>query len=423
MCQKMSIDGLFKDKFLNRNILLGLLAIIGVLAASIFYINDKLEEYQSKEIIRYANIIGAIEANIGGEKEVVSYIIDDELNQSYVESGLEHLGKYGYFENMGVDNKWIGTSFIGVRYSMIFMSIMFVIAVIIIGWLIIYNLLYKVNKVSEGLRELSYGKEFIKLEDKEEGAIALLYHRYNMTAVRMNKWIAELELERNLIKELLNDLSHQLKTPIASIKMNTELILDGYTDEVEAKQFLENNTENIERMQWITEGLIQLSRLEAHCIKLNKKDSDLKKTLLSAINSTYGKAISKGIHINVESMEESIISHDERWTTEAIINVIDNAIKYSKENDDINIALKSNEWKSEVIIEDFGYGIKKEDIENVFKRFYRSFDSMVQAEEGSGIGLYLSKKIIEDQDGSIKVQSKLGCGSKFTITLYKHIID
>ena len=175
-------------------------------------------------------------------------------------------------------------------------------------------------------------------------------------------------------------------------------------------------------MQWIAEGLLQLARLETQCIVLNKKENNLKNTILSAINSTYGKANLKGIHVQVERIDDFIINHDERWTKEAIINIIDNAIKYNKKGESIRIYTKKDDMKIQIFIEDKGIGIDKNDIDNIFKRFYRSFNEKVQSEEGSGIGLYLSKKIIEEQYGNIRVESRINEGSKFIITMYKKMI-
>ena len=423
----MSRTRIFKDKFLKKNILIGSIVLIIILFGSTYYIDNKLKEYQREEIKRYANIIGSIidsgELNLEEKDKFVELVLDRNLNNDKVFIGLEELGKYGYFEDVDINNKWIGTSFTAVRATMIGVSIIFIIITVILVIWILYSYTVKVNKVSEALQDLSQGKDFLKLDDKKEGMVSVLYHRYNMTASRMKKWIDDLETEKRLTKELLNDLSHQLKTPIASIKMNTDLILEGYTDDLETERFLENNRENIERMQWITEGLLQLSTLEAECITLNKRESNLKNTLLNAINSSYGKAMTKNINITTLEIEDAIVNHDSKWTSEAIINIIDNSIKYSLPKSEIEISLKDTEWKGEVIVKDYGCGIKKEEKDKIFKRFYRSFDELVQEQEGSGIGLYLSKKIIEDQNGAIKVESIVKEGSTFKIVFYKHILD
>lgn len=232
-----------------------------------------------------------------------------------------------------------------------------------------------------------------------------------------------MENEREGIKKLLNELSHQLKTPIASIKMNNELILDGYVDKSEMNEFLVNNKENIIRLQWITEGLLKISALEVHCIQINKKEENIKNTVLGAINAVYGKAISEDIFINVKEINDFNIDHDVRWTKEAIINILDNAIKYSNKNSEIVVSVKNTDLKTTIVIEDKGIGINKEDLYKIFERFYRSLDSNVQAKEGSGLGLYLCKKIIEEQGGTINVKSKINKGTIFEITLYKHIIS
>lgn len=419
----MRNEGLYSNKFLNKNILIFIVVILIMLLGNWFYVNDKLKEYQSNEIIMFANTLGAIEKNIQAGDDAILYMLDENINNEYVNIGLKHLEKYGYTKEMTIDNKWIGKKLVNTRNSIFIIQSTISVIILVISLLVIYSLMRRINRVTYGLIDLSNGKEFKRIEDNTEGSVAKLYHSYNMTGIRMKRWISELEEERNLIKELLNDLSHQLKTPIASLNMNTELILEGYTDLEESKSFLENNKENIDRLQWISEGLLQLAKLETQSIVLSKKERNLKDTILGAINSTYGKAISKDIHIEVDKIDDFVINHDERWTKEAIINIIDNAIKYNKENDSIRIYTKRYDMKIQVVIEDFGIGIDKKDIDNIFKRFYRSFNEKVQAEEGSGIGLYLSKKIIEEQYGNIRVYSEINKGSKFVITMYKKIIS
>lgn len=419
---------MIKDNKIRRELLFGLGIIIIVIICSSFYIDKKLQDYQKDEFLRYANVLGSIKNEIENGKihkdsDITFYFINDEYDKENTEIGVEALSKYGYFKDKYIYNKWIGTKFLEIKKIIISMIIVVMIIISIIFFFIMYNFNKRINVVSDKLEDLSLGNEFVELEARDDGSISKLYHHYNMTGSRMRKWIGELEKERNLIKGLLNDLSHQLKTPLASIKINNEIILEGYTDEKETKEFIINNSENINRLEWITEGLIQLSRLETYSINLIMKDQELKETLIVAINSVYGKGIEKDIKINILNIDEFRVLHDKKWTAEAIINIIDNAIKYSNKGSNINISMKSEVWKSEIIIEDFGIGIKKEEIDCIFKRFYRGVDGSVQKVEGSGIGLYLSKKIIENQNGNIKVESKLGQGSKFVITLYKHILN
>lgn len=412
---------IFRERFLKKNLLASFILILVGFLSFTFIIDIGLKKLYENELIRYANIIGQAKSVYGDDEKILEILLDNNSNDEYVEKGLEKLNEYGYTADKGLQDKWVGKSFKDMKIKILSLGGVLFIALFIVFIFVVEGLLKKIRKVSEGLRNLSEGKEYKKLEDNEEGEISLLNHRLNITASRLEGKIDAMEAERNGVKELLSDLSHQLKTPIASLKMNNELILDGYASPKEEKEFLKNNTENIEKMEWITDGLLKLSRLEAHFISLDKKERSLKDTLVKSINSVYGKAKSKNIELNIGKIEEGLFIHDEKWTSEAIVNIIDNAIKYSIENSNINISLKNLDWKSEIIIEDFGYGIEDSHKENIFKRFYRGNNKEVQGQEGSGIGLYLSKKIIELQGGTIKFSSKVGYGSTFTVTFYKHI--
>lgn len=412
-----------KDKYLNKSIIVSLICIFCLIGMSYVFMSYKLNKYQKDEFLKYANVIGATINNTGDVDKIIDVAVEGKLIQANVEEGLKHLNKYGYFENMNIENKWIGNTFVEIRALSLKMNIAFVICIFILASYIIYGLIKKINIVSEGLEKLSINEEFESLKETEEGIIGLLYHRYNLACSRMKWWINEVKDERNKLKELLSELSHQLKTPIASIKMNNELILEGYVDKTEEKEFLIINNENIDRMEWITTGLLKLSTLESKYITLNKEMGSLKETVIDSINAVYGKALEKDINIDILSLDEAELVHDKKWLKESIINILDNSIKYSLCNKKIEVSLKNEVSKVIINIKDNGYGIKKEDREKIFKRFYRSYDEKVQKEEGSGIGLYLSKKIIIEHEGSLKVESTYGEGSQFTIILYRHLID
>lgn len=412
-----------KDKFLNRSIIGSIVIIFFLISIGYVFITYKFKDYQKDEFLKYANVIGSAVKNEGNIDEILNATIGGEFSQENVEEGLKYLNKYGYFEGMDIENKWIGETFVKIRSLMLRINIGFSICITLLASYIIYGLIKKIHVVSERLERLSIGEEFEYLKETEEGVIGLLYHRYNLACSRMNWWISEVKDERNKLKELLSELSHQLKTPIASIKMNNELILEGYANKIEEREFLEINNENIDRMEWLTTGLIKLSSLESKCMKLNKKDIDLSETVIDSINAVYGKAFEKNISIDILKFDKVKLIHDKKWLKESIINILDNSIKYSLPNKNIEVILQSEDSKVELKIKDNGYGIKKEEREKIFKRFYRSYDENIQKEEGSGIGLYLSKKIIIDHEGTLRVESTYGEGSQFTIILYRHLIN
>ena len=226
---------------------------------------------------------------------------------------------------------------------------------------------------------------------------------------------SEFNHDRNKLKSIISDISHQIKTPLANITMiNETLLLRDLTKEQE-KEFLKNMKFQLEKLQWLMEALIKMSRLETGVIVLNKKKSPLSETIAQVVGSVYLKAQKKNIHIEINCDEAIMACHDKKWTTEAIFNIIENAVKYTNYGGNINIEVVPLEIFTRIDISDDGIGIEEKEINNIFKRFYRGDE--VQQIEGVGIGLYLTREIISKQGGYLKVKSKKGVGSKFTVFL------
>ena len=188
-------------------------------------------------------------------------------------------------------------------------------------------------------------------------------------------------------------------------------------DDEDRIEFLKTNEMSINKLHNLIDSLVNISRLEASMINIKIENKSIKQTLIKAINSTVPKANQKNININIEDFEDIEIPHDTKWTEESIFNVLENAVKYSSENKDINVQVSETINFIRIDIKDNGIGIDKSEYNNIFKRFYRS--EKVDDIEGSGIGLYLSRKILEKQGGNIIVSSQKEQGSKFSLFLTK----
>ncbi|KEI02673.1 sensor histidine kinase [Clostridium botulinum] len=224
-----------------------------------------------------------------------------------------------------------------------------------------------------------------------------------------------LKKERDEIKSLISDISHQLKTPVANLKIYFELLQDDKLSHNQRQDFINNIKSQLNKFSFLMDNMIKLSRLESGIIVLNSQMESLNKTCLSAIKQVYQKALNKNIEIYFKENEDVFIKHDLNWTTEAIFNILDNAVKYTQPYGKVTITIEKYEIYTRVDIIDNGPGILESDINNIFKRFYRGNNSL--NEEGVGIGLYLARKIITKQDGYIKVTSEKGKGSKFSLFL------
>ena len=215
-----------------------------------------------------------------------------------------------------------------------------------------------------------------------------------------------LEKERHRLEEFISDISHQTKTPMTNIKMYTELLLEeaGLGENVSLDKITRYaeliNRQNL-RLQFLIDSLTKLSRLESGTLEVVGQDNEVDTLIEAAISSVAAKVEMKNIEIEHIRAKDVTASFDMKWTTEALSNVIDNAVKYSPEKGRIKVFTETYDMYQAIHVIDNGAGISEEDMARIFGRFYRG--SEVQQEEGVGIGLYLTREILAKEDGYIKV--------------------
>lgn len=216
--------------------------------------------------------------------------------------------------------------------------------------------------------------------------------------------------EKEKTKGIVTDISHQLKTPVAALDTCFTVLDDPALKEEERKEFYIRCRNELEGLKALLDSLLQISRLEAGMIKIEKKRALLLDTVLAAVNRIYPKASAKKIEIVCDyapGMEHLSVLQDEKWLCEALINVLDNAVKYSPCGSEIRIAIQQLVQIVRIEIADQGPGIPKQEFHKVFQRFYRGSSRQVQKESGSGVGLYLAREIVNEHHGYISV--KAGC--------------
>ena len=221
--------------------------------------------------------------------------------------------------------------------------------------------------------------------------------------------------EKETIQGFIADMSHQMKTPLTGISMYADLLQEGNISPEEQQEFLSRIKSGTEKLQWIMDGLIKMSRLEAGAIQLALVRTGIRQTISDAVSSTVATAEKKDIHISVADFEDVQLFHDRKWTREAIVNVLENAIKYTKSGGKIDISIEPLPLFTKIIITDNGIGINKDDWHLIFKRFYRGQN--VRNNEGAGLGLYLALLIMEKQGGYIMVDSVPGRFTTFSLFL------
>ena len=218
--------------------------------------------------------------------------------------------------------------------------------------------------------------------------------------------------EKDNIKKLVADISHQTKTPIANLLLYCELLQEEKLPESAADN-VNALYRQTERLRFLIDSLVKLSRLENGIISLSVKQQDLRPVLETVISQYMAKADQKGLSLLLEKTEAKA-AFDAKWTAEALGNLLDNAIKYT-EHGSIHISVKAYEMFVRIDVRDTGIGISESEQAQIFSRFYRSRE--VSEKQGVGIGLYLSREIISSEGGYMKVKSAPGMGSTFSVFL------
>lgn len=221
--------------------------------------------------------------------------------------------------------------------------------------------------------------------------------------------------ERADLQELISDISHQVKTPIANLQMVNATLLEQPMPEEKRQEFLRASSDQLEKLEFLMTAMVKTSRLETGVISLAKNMQPIYDTLAAALGGILLNAEKKNIRVSVDCPEDIAASHDRKWTSESLFNILDNAVKYTSAGGTINVSVEAWEMYAKIDIADSGKGIAENRHGLIFKRFYR--EEEVHDIEGIGLGLYLAREIITLQGGYIKVASAVGCGSTFSVFL------
>lgn len=272
----------------------------------------------------------------------------------------------------------------------------------------------KMYQLIDQMLEKVLNREKIEISDIQEGQLSALASKVIRVQEKLEYEVNQAQKEKEQVKCLISNMSHQLKTPLSNVVMYRDL-LELEPEAEQRANFLERMKIQLDKLDWILQSLFKMVKLEQGVIQFETEQSSLKETLLSALNSTYDKAEKKEICIVTKPFKDCLLMHNRKWTAEVFSNILENAIKYSEKGSKIEIQVNPLELFTEIRFQDNGMGIKKEELTNIFQRFYRSKE--VENKEGSGIGLYLSRMILEKEKGYMTVTSDYGKGSCFSVFL------
>ena len=248
-----------------------------------------------------------------------------------------------------------------------------------------------------------------------ETQLARISHRLLRLYQIMQDNQRKVDEERQELQSLVSDISHQVKTPVSNLKMVTDTLLSRPVSDAERTDFICGIRNQTDKLDFLFQALVKTSRLETGVIRLEKKSCKLFDTVAQAMSGIVYAAEKKKIAVSVDCPEHLTLSHDSKWTAEALFNLLDNAVKYTPSCGKIAVSVLQWEMYIEIRVKDTGKGISESNQATIFRRFYR--EEEVHEQQGVGIGLYLARQIVMQQGGYIKVASTPGQGSVFSIML------
>ena len=293
------------------------------------------------------------------------------------------------------------------------------ISIIIIFLFIKYNNSKdkKLNEITKYIEEINNKNYKLDIDDNTEDELSILKNEIYKTTIMLKEVADNSKEDKIKLKDSLSDISHQLKTPLTSITILIDNIIENKDmDEATRTEFAKDIKREITNINFLVQSLLKLSKLDADSVKFMNEDVNISEIINNSIKNVSVLSDLKNIDIEVNGDKNAKIYCDLKWQVEAITNILKNCVEHSKSNGKVQISYEENQVYSIIKIRDYGVGIYKDDLPHIFERFYKGKNS---SNESIGIGLALSKTIIESNNGYIGVESELEKGTEFIIKYFK----
>ena len=396
-----------KNKTIKKYILS--LIILLIFNVSLIFI---LNRYEYKTYAKnYNNKINTIISNIKNkypdiEESDIIEIINSEQDSEDI---LSNYGINSITLNDKVNNK--------IRIISLIIIITFDSLIILIFYLYDKNKSKKIKEITKMISKINNRQFDININDFNEGELSILKNEISKTTIMLRQ-VADNSINDKLnLKDSLGDISHQLKTPLTSITIMIDNILDNPDiDEKTRKRFLINIKREVLNINFLVMSLLKLSKFDANVVKFNKESVYLKDIINESIKNVSMIKELKNITIKVSGDDNIKLLCDFKWQIESITNILKNSIEHTKEYGTVEVNYSENKLYTRILIKDNGKGIDSDDLPHIFDRFYKGKNG---SNDSFGIGLSLSKTIIEKEGGSITVKSTPNIGTIFTIKYLK----
>ena len=411
---------LFNNKNLKYLILpMFILTIVMCIAFTIQTFN----QYKQVSIIvnqKMDNIIGTITEKYPeiDTKEIIKILNSSNIEES--KTGQAELLKYG------IDIKEVN-SIIQVENQMKFNLIANILLIILFSflWLIIV-LIYlkrrdkKIKQITKYINEIKNKKYELNIDENSEDELSNLKNELYKITIMLKEESEISKKDKENLKISVEDISHQLKTPLTSITIMLDNLKENPNmDENTKQKFIFEISKQIDWINWLVISMLKLSKLDANVVQFYDEKINLNKFITEIVKNLEIPIEIKNQNIIINGDNEADFVGDYKWQQEAVTNIIKNCIEHNKENGTINIKYEENNLFTKISIKDEGIGIEKEDLKHIFERFYKGKNS---TENSVGIGLSLSKNIIEKNNGIILCKSEIGKGTEFIIKYIKKMV-
>lgn len=293
---------------------------------------------------------------------------------------------------------------------------------IILIFIIIYLLIYiyksnhKIKIISEQVNQVLFEQKDIYIQNYQEGSLSILESEIVKLVNCLYEKNQLLYEEKKLLKQSLEDISHQIKTPLTSLNLIQERLKKS--NNKEKNQLIKEQQYLLDKIEWLISSLLKMAQIDANTVIFQKESINQKDFINQLIKPFEIQLELKNIHLQIETENQILKNIDKKWLEEALANIFKNCIEHTSYDGKISIIINKNPLYQEIIIEDNGESISKEDLPHLFERFYKGKNA---TQHSVGIGLALSKMIIEKQNGTITVEN-IYPGVRFTIHLYDNFV-
>ncbi len=403
-----------KDRRLRQTLILLVLALTVTVGMVFFLASKSVNFIERQQIRRNAEIIGLIaEKYPDAQSEVIKLFQSEHLSTS--ELGEEIFQKYGMdFASGNIVGNYREAQLYIVSIFLVLIAL-FCFAVFFIFYFYLKRMDNSLINISEYINRLLNKDYALDIIDNDEGTLSSLKNDIYKVTVMMKEQNELLKQDKMLLANNLADISHQLKTPLTSMLLMSDLLDSDELTKEERKEFLRVFKSQLKRIEWLVSSLLKLSKLDAKTIEFKKDQIHAHDLLRKAIEPVYMMIETKDQQYLV-SGDNPLIETDVNWTCEAFVNILKNCSEHTPQGGILKAEVFDTVMYTEFVLSDNGVGIDAKDLPFIFDRFYRC---STVSKESVGIGLAMAYSIITGQDGTISVQSVLNQGTSFSIRFYK----